>query len=156
MKFINKLLLGMVLFNGVLVLTAPYFTLHGETLAESAMDVTTDETTANYGNVGNLGELLLDSFLNITTVAIVGVFVALSGPLSYIKGENKNVPLAIAIGLFVGLIVSLYNATISVFYNITPSNNAFISGLFALLSIGIGLIVVYDIIGMMAGQQVWD
>lgn len=159
MRFIYVILLGLVIFQGMLVITGPFFPSIA-TSGTDPIDVEDLETevesghnvdSAKYSDVGNIGTVILGSFANPVTIAIIGVFVALSGGIGLFLGGAKNIPIAVGIGVIIGLIASLWNSTIGII-NPLIASSVYAQGLFTLITVCIGIICVILVGEWLMGQ----
>jgi len=165
LKFIIKILLGLVLFNAMLIILAPIFPSSATTLGSDAVDpedITsptgaegedTPEPGKKYSEISNMGTILKNMFLNSTTVLIIGIIVGASLLTNFLTRGTVNVPLALGIGLFVGIVVSLWINASSIIYSIDPTDSPYISGLIAVTTVGIGIILVFMVSDKLSGTQ---
>lgn len=150
MRFIYKILLGLVIFNAMLVLLVSLFPT---ATPVEALDVETDPTISGYENVEDMESLVLGMFANTTTLMIIGAVVAASGVIGFVFGGGKNVPIAIGVGIFIAIISSLWYSTSAVIMNIDPTDSPIITGIITIITICIGIILVFTVAEFFAGQS---
>jgi hypothetical protein len=165
LKFVVKILLGLVIFNAMLIILGPIFPSSATTLGSDAVDpedITSPtgaegddipEPGKKYSEISDMGDILKNMFLNPTTVLIIGVIVGASLLTNFLTRGTVNVPLALGIGLFVGIIVSLWINTSNIIYNIDPTDSPYITGLIAVTTVGIGIIIVFMVSDKLSGTQ---
>lgn len=144
MRFLYKILIGLIIFNSMLVLLAGFFTIQGvpPTESGSAVNVTSDTDFTDYEITG--GFFALDTL----TVSVFGIAFG----LGILFGWVLKSPIPIAAGLFSGFISAIYIRSASVINNIIPSGNWIISSIVGLVGIIIGILAAITIIEMFAQQ----
>ena len=162
MNILKKIVLGLVIFNAWLIILAPIFPSGTTGISDSATDPDDlatnprsdqDTQSRQFGDINNLGVVIIGMLVSPVSLGIIGLFVALSGGIGHVFGGAKNIPIAIGIGMFLGIITSLWVATSHVISNVDPTNNPYVSGLLTLIPVVIGIIVVYRVSEMFASQQ---
>jgi len=160
MRFIYTILLGMVIFQGMLIVLSPVFPTGSTNVGDYAVDpgdIETDPSgdysydSTKFKDVSNVGDIILSSFTNWYTLAIIAAFVAASGVTGAFLGGVRNVPMALGVGLFIGVIASIWNSTIGYVTNLT-NNNVYISGVFTITTVGIGILIVFLVAEFFMGQ----
>ena len=133
MRFIYKLLLGLVLFNSFLALFAGFFSIGGTNPveSESAINVTSDIDYTSYEITGDFFSW------DTATIAVMGTSIALGLFASWVMKS----PVPIGAALFSGIVSSLYLQSASVISNITPSDNWIITSIIGLVGICIGILL---------------
>jgi hypothetical protein len=147
MKFVYFAILGLLVFNGVLILTASIF--------DSGLEGTAVDVEGNYGDY-SLSHTNTTSLSIVNTLfsssalgawgSVFGVIVGFSVVMSIWLGKY----IIAAVGLFLGLVTALYMNLANVFFHIY--NNVYITGIITLVGIAIGILVLYNVIEMFTGQ----
>ena len=147
------MLLGLIIFNSVLIIFSGYFVYMPTDPSGpyGAIDVSGDPDIAKYGEVGSIGSFLGALFSSGETLWIIGIIIVGSGFIGYFTGGAKNLPLALGIGLFLSMVVALFNTTKNVFFQIPPAG--VVSSLTAVIFIGIGLLTVWTVGEMLLGSR---
>jgi len=96
LRFVYIVLLGMIIFNGVLISFAQFFPDQTIGLNESATDV--DNEYAKYKGIDSIDQIVYDLIMDGFIFGIVGAITAIL---------TRN-PVFIGVGLFVGIFVSLW------------------------------------------------
>lgn len=160
MRFVYMVLLGMVIFQGVLLLISPIFPAgadYGDYAINPADLETADPATGynstahKYGDVSNIGTLIISMFVSPTTILIISTFFVVGGVIGQIFGGGKNIPIAIGVGIFIGIIASLWNATIGTI-TLIVSSNIYVLGIFSIITVCIGIMVVFLVSEFFMGQ----
>ena len=152
--------LGMVILQGVMVLIAPIFPA-GTGYSDYVTDpdsLETDNpasgynaTAQKYGDVNNIGSLVISMFVSPTTILIVSTFFVVGGVIGQVFGGGKNIPIAIGIGIFIGIISSLWNATAGTITSILQYNS-YVGGIFTIITVCIGIMVIFLVSEFFMGQ----
>lgn len=140
MRFIYLLLLGLVIFQGMLVTLSPFFP--GATEHEYSMDVQSE-----LQEYGNLSSSQMFSSMWATALTAGG---AIFGVSLLIGVFSRNLPLFAGIGAFIGLLTGLWVSTASILTPIT--SYPYVSGLFAIITIATGIIATFSVVEMLTGQ----
>lgn len=141
MKFLYKIILGLLLFNSILLLFSGFFTT--DTSQYDAINVSEESNYTGYKITG--GFFSFDGAgvtLGIGAFTIPFLFGLLSGWL-------LKSPVPIGAGLFSGLIAGFYVGTATILYNLTT--NVIINSMIGLIGIGIGILAFIAIIEMFSG-----
>ena len=150
MRFIYKILIGLLIFNSMLCLLGVFFTVDNQLPSSgvNAKNITGDATISgeSYGDVFNLGNLF--SFDKAG-----GILFGLSLSVGVFAAWIIKSPIPIGAGLFSGFILLLYTNTAGVLNTLTPSGNWVITGLITLIGIIIAILAGFTIIDMFSGQQ---
>lgn len=151
MRFIYKILIGLLIFNSMLVFLSGFFTIQGVEPPESSgainisgegeveEGVTYTEKFSITGEVFKMGTL---DILVLGVPAAIGLLVSI--------GLKSPVPLGAA--LFSGFLMLLYVKSATVINNVAPQGNWIISGIIGLIGICIGILAAFTIIEYFAGQ----
>lgn len=151
----------MVIFQGMLVTLSPFFPSTATSSSDFAADInnmTTDPssgyniTEAKYKDVGNIGTIVLGMFTNPITLAIIAVFTTVSLGVGMFFGGARNIPIAIGIGIFLGIIASLWNNTFTLISSLAKSN-IYVNGVFTLITVCIGIIIIFLVSEFFMGQS---
>ena len=153
MRFIYIILLGLVMFNASLLLFADVFDYASTSGADEDAINTSELYEGTYGDPNNLWEGVIYGLLNIYTAAIIGVMLAAGGLFNKFTGGTYSLTLIIGISFFIGIIMSLWVSTFNVVTNLTGEYGYMLNGLITIISIAIGLIIVFSINEMFLGQQ---
>ena len=162
MRFMYTILIGMVVFQGMMILVGPIFP-SGVADTYNPVDpgsLETDPDMGNYSqrentsfsNVGSLGEIVLGMMVTPAAVAIVGVFAVVGSGLGVVFGGVKNFPLALGVGIIIGLMVNLWNSTYSLIGGIAASNE-YILGIYSIITVCIGIIMCIMVAEFFLGQN---
>lgn len=142
MRFIYKILLGLIIFNSMLVFLAGFFAINGVNPVEenAAYNFTDDPDYQSYIITGDI--------FDVTTLSIFGVSIT----IGLISSALLHSPVPLGACFFSGFIAALYIKSAGVIGNLAPSGNWIISGIITLVGIAIGLIAAFTIIEFFAGQ----
>lgn len=140
MKFIYVVLLGLIIFNGTILLFADFFPDNTE--VDHAVDVETE--LSEYGNVG---EDMLSTFVGNGLTTSLAIF---SGAI-VVGLLTKQLGLFIGIGAFASVVGGLWASTSSIIFNI--NDNSIVSGLITLITIAIGIVFIFSVVDMLTGQR---
>ena len=149
MKFIYTLLIGLVLFNGFLLVFSVFFpqdpAFGPEGISkENIANVTGNETVSGYRKgIINLEGIAVDLFLAGATTMTAVIIAAIAGTL---LGGGSNFPLWVGIGLMVGIISSLWLITTKIF---TPMvNYPVVREIYTIITVVIGILVILGLVDM--------
>ena len=137
MKFVYFIILGLVIFNSVLIITSGIF---NTSLGDDASDYSKYSLSTPSSIIS-----ILTSTASIGawgTLTVAGIIFAI-GLKNYIF---------VGIGLFLGLVTALYIGASDILFKIS-SNNVYISGIITLIGIVIGILVLYNVVEMFTQQQ---
>ena len=143
----------MVIFNASLIIFSGYF-VHSPTDPSSpygATDIISDEDISGYQEVGRITSFLSALFGSAATLFIIGTMIVGSAVIGWFTGGAKNLPLALGIGIFLGMVIALFNATSKVFMHITE--NSIVGYLITLIFIIIGLVTIWTVAEMFMGSR---
>lgn len=145
MRFINVVLLGFIIFNGMLFVSSYFITGGAEA---GAVNVTTDETYADYSDFGDPGNLF-SIFFSPTGIALTVIGTVTGLALSFLT--KSVIPLGVGafLGIFSAIIVNIYG----VIYSITAPYGWVLNALFAIIMICIGIIVLFNVTDALMSQQ---
>jgi len=145
MRFLYKLLLGLIIFNAMLILFSGYFPDSGqETYA-----TTPDDGYTGYKSFQNANIFSTMWTSGLTTGVAVFGMALLFGVLA------KQVALFAGIGAFIAVFTGLWAGASGVIFNMT---NAYpmVHGLAIIITICIGVIAVFSVVEMLNGQRGMD
>lgn len=138
MRFVYFIILGLIVFNSVLILTSPIF--------NTDMDIDeNDYDKYALKNPNNALDLLfsstaLNAWGSFTVIAAIGIIAAII---------VKNYVIA-GVAVFLGLVTGLYIGASDILFRI--SDNVYVSGIITLIGIVIGILVLYDLVGIITFQ----
>ena len=140
MRFIYKVVLGIMIFNAVLILLAGYFPT-SDTIG-TPEDITGDSDYTKY----KLGGTQTIFTFDVVTVTVMGVSIGLGilGALAI----RSTIPLAA--GLVGGLVSTLYLGPATILMEITQ--NTIVVGIITLLGILLGIMVGFIVLEWLANQ----
>lgn len=141
MRFIYKVVLGLMIFNSVLLLLAGYFPTSGS--IGKPVDVTGDSDYTKY-KIGGTQSLFT---FGGTSAAIMGFSLGLGVISMWLV--KSTIPLA-ACGVG-GVVTALYVGPAAVLLQITQ--NAIVTGIISLIGVLLGIMVGFMIIEWFANQQ---
>ena len=141
MRFIYKAILGLLIFNTVLLMLASYFPTSGQ--VGNPIDVTGDH---NYTKFKLGGSQPIFTF-GLASATIMGFSVALGIIGSW--AIKSTIPLAGAV--IGGLVTSLYIGPASVLYSFTQ--NTLIIAIISLIGLILGIMVGFTVIEWFANQS---
>lgn len=143
MRFIYQLILGLIIFNAMLLLFIPYFPNSGT--VGNPMDINQDTNFTKY-KVG--GEQAI-----LTGGGVMGAIMGISimGGLFGSWAIKSTVPLAAStVG---GIVAALYVGPATVLYSLNITNNVLITGIISILGIVIGIMTGFMVLEWLANQQ---
>lgn len=153
MRFIYKLLFGLIIFNACIMLFSGMFNYASVSdLDEDAVDVE-DEYGDTYGNPGNLWSGIVSNLFSLPSIAALLIIFAGSGVVGKFTSGNYSLTLVTGIGLFIGLLSALWISTFQTITEITSSYGLLLNGLVSIITIVVGLLMVFSIIEMLVGQH---
>lgn len=148
MRFIYKIMIGLIIFNSLLVLFSainiggrPLFPL--STLGEDAINITGNETYTGYKVTGGIFSW------DTLTITVMGISVA----LGLFTGWILKSPVPVGAALFSGFIVALFIAPASMIYNLDPTHNWVVSSIISLIAIIIGILASLTIVETFMQQR---
>ena len=147
MRFVLKILIGFILFNGMLLFFAPFFPAPSTTLSEGAVNVTSDSDYTTYSDIGSQKSI---ATIILNTIAIGGGVFAGVIVLAVL---TRQYALFIGIGAFIALISGLWGASSVMMPILLVADNWIILAMYDLLIIIIGILAAIYIIGLFTGQQ---
>lgn len=140
MRFLVKLILGMILFNAFIVIFAQF--IPNESLTPNAKNITDDYGGYKAQNMGSAILNVLNPLNNPDSSAIFILLMATGGLAGVLSG--RNTPLYLGIALVLGLIIYIFNGTIKIFIMETESYPV-VSALLSVMLIIIGIIAILSI-----------
>ena len=144
MRKIYVILLGLILFQSMIIMLSPFFPTTG--ITEGIDDVTNDSSYTKYDvsrGSGNLLSIIGSGFVVWGPSAIIGGLALLAAFIS------KNY-VWLGVGLFVSIITGLYINITNIITKLDVTNNSVITGMITLLAIAIGILSVFAIVDMFA------
>ena len=153
MRFIIKLIIGMILFNGFIALTSMFFPSASVTL--DSTDVLNSSSVVSGYQPGTVGSMF--SSVLAGSVPIFGtlmLFGLAGGGFLGVLNQN-SAPLYIAIALIISIFAGIYNSTIQVFSGLMDlggSAGIVTYGIFTLSTIVIGLLIMFGVADMLSGR----
>lgn len=142
MRFIYKILIGLIIFNGVLILFAGFFP--DATESGYATNVTDEDAISGYGNI-NQG---LFGSMWTTAVGVGGAIFLASIVLSILTHQYA---LFMSVGGFIAILSALWSITSGIITKITDYQ--IVSGLVTIIIIVIGIIAVLSVVEMLNAQR---
>lgn len=142
MRFIYKILIGLILFNGILIAFSDFFPESTE--SEHAIDVADTESISDYGNLnqGLFGSMWTDA------LAVGGSVFGLAILMGVLA---KQVALFAGIGAFMAVLTGLWSATNGVVTKLV--DYPIVNSVVTLIIIVIGIISVFSVIEMLNAQR---
>jgi len=148
MRVAFKMLLGLILFHAIFAMYTPIF----GTSEEGAISIDDTDNPVTQFNVADLNVGVVLDFIFENALALVGITVI--GLVAAIVTRN---PVYIGAGIFIGILASLYNTFIQFIFQLgeTPTqHNPYVSTILTILSVAIGIIIMYNIVDMFAPHPV--
>lgn len=147
MRFIYKLLIGLLIFNSMLLLFASFFPVETTTLSESATNITSDSEFTSYEQIGSadmIGDMIITSGGVFFGALVLGFL-------------TRQLGLFIGAGSFIALISGLWVGVAGVIVPILQiADNWIILAMYSLITIIIGIVAVISVVEMFTGQQGGD
>ena len=149
MRFIIKVLLGLIIFNAMLIIFGPYFPAQTTGVNETAVDVS---GTSRYNTLGNLGSSGTIISMILTGAGIFGATVLLGGLTSRLTGI-KNFPtgMFMGAGIIISIVASLWVGLSAPLISITSSYPA-IGAFYNVLVVCIGVVAVFSVAEIFTGK----
>lgn len=142
MRFIYKILIGLILFNAMLLINAIYFPASSQTVEEgNVVDVTGSTSFTQYRGFTGYG-VLVDA---ISTGAAVFSLTIVLGLVS------RNLPLFIGVGSFMAILSGLWIGTTGIFTKMFVDYNT-VGQLYVVVTIIIGVVGTFSVIEIFTGQ----
>ena len=133
----------------MLVMFAPFFS----TPVSTAGAVENNPEITKYKNVTSFGDLILALLGNGVVVAIVAAVLGTGLLAKWLSGGSINTMLLIGIGLFIAMVTILWSAASLAIANINPYNDSNIATFITVITICIGLLLMFSIVELFTGQQ---
>ena len=147
MRFIYKLLIGLIIFNSMLLLFAGFFPVETTTISESATNITSDSDFTSYQNIGSastIGNMILTGGGVFAGAVVLGIL-------------TQQLSIFIGAGSFIGLITALWVGASGVIVPILQmADNWIVLAMYSLITVIIGIVAVIAVVEMFAGQQGGD
>lgn len=140
MRFLIKLIIGMLLFNAFIVIFAQF--IPNESLSPNAKDVTGEYGGYKAQNMGSTILNALNPLNNLDSSAIFILLMATGGLVGVLSGTNT--PMYLGIALVLGLIIYIFNGTVKIFI-LETENYPVVSALFSVMLIVIGIIAILSV-----------
>jgi hypothetical protein len=141
MRFIYVILIGLIVFNGLLIVFTPLFP--GNTYSDSAIDV--EDELSGYEDFS--GSLLSTLIGNAWAVGIgIFTFTTIIGALT------GHLGLFMGVGAFVSVVCGLWYTTMGVIGSITAEYEI-VSSIVSIITICIGVIFVFSVVELFTGQK---
>ena len=141
MRFVFQLLLGMVLFNAMLIYFSPFFPSNPN---YQAVDITESDRFSNYLNL-NIGSLLSGFFTAFITsffiTALIGFIFSGNLPIAQLLGASLVI--SVFVGLWNGL-TSPITSILSSFPDVFP--------LYTIFTIALGVVLMFSVIEIFTGK----
>lgn len=144
MRFLYKILIGLIIFNGVLVLFGSEFFPH-TTYDEKAVDVV---NTTEVSGFRTLDQYLFEDAWS--TAGTVGL--AIFGVSLVIGYLTRNLALFIGIGAFISILCSVWMVTIGTIDEFVGSYPV-VKGLILIITIVIGILAVLTVVEILTEQR---
>lgn len=144
MRFIYTILLGLIIFQAMIIIVSPFFP---STTYESQTANITSELE-EYGNISSSS--FLERMFQKEGGQAFGTAGAIFGASLVIGIFTRNLPLFLGIGGLVSLLTGLWRLTSSFLFSIT--NYPYVKELFTLITIATGIVLVITIIETLTGQ----
>ena len=142
MRFVYKILIGLILFNGMLMIFSSYFPASTATTEYgNVADVTGEETFTQYRGFTGYG-VLMDALATGAAVFTLTIVLGLA---------SRNLPLFIGVGAFMAILSGLWVATTSIFTKMFESTPT-VGSLYILITIVIGVVATFSVIEIFTGQ----
>jgi len=150
MRFIYTLLLGLIIFQAMIIIVSPFFP---STTYES--QTTNISELEKYGNLSSSEEFLEDTFrFSLTDPSQSGQAFGTAAAIFLVSLSagvlSRNLPIFLGIGGLVSLLTGLWRLTSSFLFSIT--NYPYVRELFTLITIATGIVLVITIIETLTGQ----
>lgn len=148
MRVAFKILLGLILFHAIFAMYTPIFgtSEEGAIAIDDASNPVTQFNVADI-NVGVVLDFLFENSLALVGISSIGIVAAIA---------TRNV-VYIGAGIFIGTLAVTYNHFIQFIFQLGGSatdSNVYVSTLLTIMSIAIGIIIMYNIIDMFAPHPV--
>ena len=136
MRFIIKLMIGLILFNAMIVIFSGF--MPHPTIQNNAVNVTEEYGGYKTINIGNTIKNIL------LTPDNAGIFITLLG-VGALAGifSGMNIALYLGISIVLGILLTVLNGTLKVF--IFLDNYPVVSALFSVMLIIIGIIAILSV-----------
>ena len=145
MRFIYTILLGMIIFNGVLIGFSSFF----PTTTSSSIDSVnvTDSSISGYGDIQDISSSLTSILSQAFTIG--GIIFAAAAITSFITHNN----IYLGIGAFIAVIVAIYGTFAKPIHTILNTYSPTVGiYLFDLFMIIFGIIILLSVVEMLSGQ----
>ena len=147
MRFVYKILIGLLIFNSMLLLFAPFFPVETTTISESATNITSDSEFTSYQNIGSagmIGNMILTGGGVFAGAIVLGLL-------------TQQLGLFIGAGSFIALISGLWVGASGVIVPILQiADNWIVMAMYSLITVIIGIVAVIAVVEMFTAQQGGD
>ena len=148
MRFLIKLIIGMLLFNAFIVIFAQY--IPNESLTPNAKNITGDYGGYKAQNMGSAVLNALNPINNPDSSAIFILLMATGGLAGVLSG--RNTPMYLGIALVLGIIIYIFNGTVKIFV-LETNKYPVVSALFSVMLIVIGIIAILSVGDILTGRS---
>jgi hypothetical protein len=148
MRFLVKLIIGMLLFNAFIVIFAQF--IPNESLSPNAKNITGEYGGYKAQNMGSAVLNALNPINNPDSSAIFILLMATGGLAGVLSG--RNTPMYLGIALILGLIIYIFNGTVKIFV-LETNKYPVVSTLFSVMLIVIGIIAILSIGDILTGRS---
>ena len=147
MRFIYIVILGLIIFNSMLVFMGGIFAIQGEepTIAADAVNISSDTSFNDYNLISSNNIWSL----NKSSIGIMGISVGLGAIFAWIFKS----PIPIGAALLAGFIGTLYSQAAGVIYSILPRDNWILAGIITVVGICLAILVGFTIVEWFAQQS---
>ncbi|RLG44515.1 MAG: hypothetical protein DRN81_04400 [Thermoproteota archaeon] len=143
MRFIYVVLLGLIIFNGVIIAMSPFFPASLDT-DEHAVDIRGNETIGAYNTLSpSLFSNIWLQALSVAGAVFIGAIV--------IAVLSQQYALFIGIGGFIAIVSGLWSVTNGIILKM--SNSIYVNTLLQIIIICIGIIAVFSMVEMLNSQR---
>ena len=142
MRLIYVVLLGMIIFNAVLLMTAEFFPAEATTDSTQAIDPKTGEQTSKLVKPSGWKSFIMDNISIFSGLGVVAIVATI---------WSRN-PIYLGVGTFVAIIFTLWGSftqpVSSILGQYSPAGVSF----YNLFIICLGIVVLFSVIEMFSGQ----
>lgn len=138
----------------MLVMFAPFFQapMTNDESINKINETLSGSDIAGFKQVTGFGNLV-GILINGTNLAIIGAVMGAGFLAKWISGGSINTMLLIGIGLFIAIVTILWNAASLAIANINPYGDSNVKLIITMITICIGVLLVFSVIEMFTSQQ---
>lgn len=149
MKFIYKMLIGLIVFNGMLLLMGNFFpgTPYNEEVDGNLLNVSSDPSFSGYRNVSDVGAFIRDTFFGEGGWAAIGIF----GSALVLGVITRNMLPFLAAGLVLSIVSFIWISSTKFFSDLF--NYPIVRDIYVIITVCIFVLVLLSLKSTWGGDD---